>query len=374
MPIKIGIPRALFYYRYYPFWNTFFAEIGAETVISVPTTKKILDMGVSNCVDEACLPVKVFHGHVLSIAKNSDMLFIPRFTSVSKKEYICPKFGGLPDMVRGNIRDLPPVLSPEINLYRSRKNSFKVALETGKTICRDLSRIKHAYKSAVASYRQHRDEMKNKSAISDTSINTNINTNINANTNANINVNINANVNANFNTNSNAGSYTSGYASGYASSNADNERGKPKKILLIGHPYLVYDNGINMGVIDKLTKYGAQVVTAEMFDTGHLRKNAARLPKPMFWHFGSIALGCVTHAIESGGYDGIIYIMSFGCGIDSFVNDLAERKTRRNSDIPYMILSIDEHTGEAGFNTRIEAFMDMIGWRDKRDGYVSASW
>ena len=39
-----------------------------------------------------------------------------------------------------------------------------------------------------------------------------------------------------------------------------------------------------------------------------------------------------------------------------------------------MILSIDEHTGEAGFNTRIEAFMDMIGWRDKRDGYVSASW
>jgi predicted nucleotide-binding protein (sugar kinase/HSP70/actin superfamily) len=126
-------------------------------------------------------------------------------------------------------------------------------------------------------------------------------------------------------------------------------------------------------VIDKLTKYGAEVVTVEMFDTVYLREKAAKLPKPMFWNFGSIALGCVTHVVENGGYDGIIYIMSFGCGIDSFINDLAERRIRRKTDIPYMVLNIDEHTGEAGFNTRIEAFMDMINWREKSDDYVSSS-
>lgn len=318
MPLRIGIPRALFYYRYYPLWNTFFTEIGAVPVVSPPTTRIILDMGVTHCVDEACLPVKVFHGHVLSIAKNSDMLFIPRFISVSRKEYICPKFGGLPDMVRSSIRDLPPLITPEINLIKSRNNSIKAALEAGEPICGDSKRIKRAFGKAVASYRQFRSEMKKKAA-------------------------------------------------GF---NKDEKR---KKILLIGHPYIVYDNGINMGIMDKLTKYGADIVTIEMFDTTYLREKAVNLPKPMFWNFGSIALGCVAHAIESGEYDGIIYIMSFGCGIDSFVNDLAERKTRRNKDIPYMVLNIDEHTGEAGFDTRIEAFMDMINWREKSDGYVSAS-
>ena len=100
------------------------------------------------------------------------------------------------------------------------------------------------------------------------------------------------------------------YASGNASSNTDNEREKAEKILLIGHPYLVYDNGINMGVIDKLTKYGAQVVTAEMFDTDHLRKNAAGSQSRCSGI--SVQLhGCVTHAIESGGYDGIIYHHEF---------------------------------------------------------------
>jgi predicted nucleotide-binding protein (sugar kinase/HSP70/actin superfamily) len=315
MPMRIGIPRALFYYRYYPLWNTFFTEIGAELVVSPPTTRKILDLGVKHCVDEACLPVKVFHGHVLSIASVSDMLFIPRFTSVSKKEYICPKFGGLPDMVRNTLGNLPPIISTEVNLIRSRKNSFKAALEAGKEICGDMGRIKRAFVKAMAFYRQSREEMKNRIAALD--------------------------------------------------------KGR-KKILLLGHPYIVYDSGINMGIVDKLKKYGLEVVTLEMFDTGQLRKKTEELSKPMFWNYGAVALGCVIHVIENGGFEGIIHITSFGCGIDSFVNDLAERRTRRSSDIPYMAMNIDEHTGEVGFDTRLEAFVDMLKWRGKSDRHVPA--
>jgi predicted nucleotide-binding protein (sugar kinase/HSP70/actin superfamily) len=55
--------------------------------------------------------------------------------------------------------------------------------------------------------------------------------------------------------------------------------------------------------------------------------------------------------------------MSFGCGVDSFVCDLAERKVRRSRDMPFIILTIDEHSGEAGLDTRLEAFVDMIRWR-----------
>ncbi len=38
---KIGIPRALLYYQYYPMWQAFFEELGAEVVVSPPTTSKL---------------------------------------------------------------------------------------------------------------------------------------------------------------------------------------------------------------------------------------------------------------------------------------------------------------------------------------------
>lgn len=74
MTYKVGIPRALFYYKFYPFWTTFFNELGVETVVSEKTTKKILDDGVKSCVDEACLAIKVFYGHVLNLKDRVDYL------------------------------------------------------------------------------------------------------------------------------------------------------------------------------------------------------------------------------------------------------------------------------------------------------------
>ncbi|MCX8130364.1 MAG: hypothetical protein N3I35_09725, partial [Clostridia bacterium] len=69
---------------------------------------------------------------------------------------------------------------------------------------------------------------------------------------------------------------------------------------------------------------------------------------------------------------GIIYLMTFGCGVDSFISDLVERKVRRARDIPFVVLTIDEHSGEAGMDTRLEAFIDMIRWRIGNEDNVSA--
>lgn len=53
--IKVGIPQALFYYQYYPMWQTFFEELSAETVVSSPTNKDIFTSGNSRAVAETCL-------------------------------------------------------------------------------------------------------------------------------------------------------------------------------------------------------------------------------------------------------------------------------------------------------------------------------
>ena len=98
--MKIGIPRALLYYWYGPAWQAFFRAAGLEPVVSPPTNKAIMTAGLKAAVDEICLPVKIFIGHCLELQKTCDAVLVPRLTSVARKEFTCPKFMGLPDMVR----------------------------------------------------------------------------------------------------------------------------------------------------------------------------------------------------------------------------------------------------------------------------------
>lgn len=119
--MRVGIGRGLLFYRYYPFWRTFFEELGMEVVVSPETTKSILELGLKRAVDEICLPVKIFHGHIEELIDKVDYIFLPRIVSVEPKRYkryTCPKFIGLPDMIKGAFDHLPKVLEVEIDLMK----------------------------------------------------------------------------------------------------------------------------------------------------------------------------------------------------------------------------------------------------------------
>lgn len=314
MKKKVGIPRSLFYYQFYPLWKTFFEELGAEIVLSDKSNKSILDGGVKACVDEACLPVKLYHGHILNLKERVDYLFIPRFTSISRKEYVCPKFGGLPDMIKNTVKDLPVIIDTEIDLRKSRKNGKKAALEIGSYFSKNTRLIHNSYEKALSNYKEHLGMMKIEKMH---------------------------NNHPYFN-------------------NLQYETDKQLKIAVIGHVYNLYDSYFNMNIFNKLGNYGVDIVTADMVDSRIIREKSELLTKKVFWYFGRKALGSILHFIDTGYIDGIIYLMSFGCGVDSFISDLAMRRLRSDSQIPFMILTLDEHSGEAGLNTRLEAFIDMI--------------
>jgi predicted nucleotide-binding protein (sugar kinase/HSP70/actin superfamily) len=75
--------------------------------------------------------------------------------------------------------------------------------------------------------------------------------------------------------------------------------------------------------------------------------------------------GCAGHYLANQKIDGIITITAFGCGPDSLMIERMVRKSKSfNKSV--LNLTIDEHTGEAGFITRIEAFCDML-YRKKRN-------
>ena len=322
--MKIGIPKSLLYYNYYPLWKCFFEELGAEVICSADTNKRILDYGVKLCVDEACLPVKIQHGHVKYLVDKVDAVFVPRIISINKNEYICPKFCGLPEMVKNSIPDLPYIIDTTVNLRKSQNSIYQSIINAASIITKDKIRIMKAYKNA-----QHAQlDFEKKLKIS--------------------------------------GDFDSA-AYGYN----DKSITSIHKIALLGHPYNIYDRFINMDIKNKLKKLGYQVITPEMIDEDRINRNAYKMPKRHFWTFGRRMIGVGLSFIENHDIDGIIYLSSFGCGIDSLMEDYLERHIKRDSQIPYMKLTLDEHSGDAGLNTRLEAFIDMVKWREENESNIS---
>ncbi len=353
---KVGIPRGLLYYKFKPFWEIFFTELGAEIIVSDPTNKRILDDGVKVCVDEACLPIKLFCGHVLNIADRVDYILVPRFTSISKGEYICPEFGGLPDMIRHTLKGLPVLIDTEVNMRKSKRGGIKAAIDTAAIIGAGRRAACAAYKHALSSLKCEEwgdvsSEVRTDEKWGDVS--------------------------------SECGGWRDVPCIGPGKSQESRETSpmretsplkSPLKVAVIGHPYNIYDKYISMDLLNKLEKYGAEVMTIEKVRAEDINRQASRLAKPMFWYYGRNAYGAAAHLAGTGKVEGIICVTSFGCGIDSFINDLTERRIRRQSDIPLITMTIDEHSGEAGFNTRLEAFIDMLYWRRLHENNISTPW
>ncbi|MDH5683251.1 MAG: acyl-CoA dehydratase activase-related protein [candidate division WOR-3 bacterium] len=113
--MKVGIPRALLYYRYGNFWNRFFSELGVEVILSPKTDKTILEKGLGKVSSEVCLPIKVICGHIEELKDKVDFVFLPRLVYLGDKLYACPKMIGIVDIVGLNFSAL---LRPKI------KNDF----------------------------------------------------------------------------------------------------------------------------------------------------------------------------------------------------------------------------------------------------------
>ena len=143
----------------------------------------------------------------------------------------------------------------------------------------------------------------------------------------------------------------------------------PISIALVGHGYNIYDERVCMKVIDKLEKMDVQVYTSLQLSDEQLDEGIASLGNEKYWANEDEMTGTAGHYLKDSKVDGVITITAFGCGPDSL---MVERITRRAKQFnkPLLNLTIDEQTGEAGFVTRIEAFVDML-FRKKRASIVS---
>lgn len=135
------------------------------------------------------------------------------------------------------------------------------------------------------------------------------------------------------------------------------DTGYPHTVALIGHAYNAFDPFVNMDLIRKLRAMGIGVVTHESVADMEIDAQMDSLTKKPFWYFAQRYYGAALHLCRSGAVAGIIYLSAFGCGVDSVMSALIKDAVK---GFPMMVLKLDEHTGEAGFDTRLEAFAEML--------------
>lgn len=314
--VKIGMPRALLYYKQAPFWQSFFSELGADVIVSPVTNSRILNMGLEAASSEVCLPVKVFYGHAISLADKCDYVFVPRTVSIENDAYTCPKFLGLPDMLRALPQNLP-ILSIDINAKKKKRLFYQSLIGLGAEIGKNRLAVFKAYTRARGSLEIFQERKLEGELACDI--------------------------------------LSSSFTPDSRLLTSDSLR-----IGVVGHPYNVYDPYISLNFIERLKKQQVHIRTSESVPHQIIAEQIAKLPKSIYWSYEKEVVGSTMHWLENKLVDGIIYLLAFACGPDSLIQVLIEDQARKKQDIPLMPMVIDEHSGEAGFLTRMEAFIDML--------------
>jgi len=342
MGITVGIPRALGYYAYHPIWMAFFDALGIETVVTPPTTKGMLDAGVKDAVMDACVPIKVFHGHVAALKDKVDYIFVPRLVNVEGSSVFCPKFLGLPEMVRFSRNDLPPLIDIRIDLRKGFGEFYRICLRVGRLLNKGVVATTRAYLAAVSGARRlHRLLRSGLTRLEALEVLGNPLANV---------VGGEASVLL---------SRRQPYIRPGANSKSPISGGKDLVFALLGYPYAVFDPYISVGLVDKLKGLGVTIVTPPMLHPRLLRQQGRSFSKLLFWLFSDETAKGAYHFINDAMVDGVIHVTAFGCGPDSLTDKLLEMRCA-DAAMPYLSLMIDEHSGEAGIATRLEAFADMV--------------
>jgi len=171
----------------------------------------------------------------------------------------------------------------------------------------------------------------------------------------------------------------------------EKENGDPLKIGLIGEIYTLIEPYVNLNIGKKLGALGVEVyrgititdwVRTHLYPDRDYRKQRKEKMERGKEYLGLCIGGHAWETVASAvhycdmGLDGVIQILPFGC-MPEIVAESILPAISRDRDFPVMTLTVDEMTGEAGYLTRLEAFVDLLSQKKERkyeqDGIVSGT-
>ena len=311
--ITIGLPRGLMnFYQSFPFWRTFFDELGFNLVISDETNQKIITSSLETMVSETCYPVELMHGHVLNLLeKGVDYVFLPFIVNVKDDDNNptnncnCPWVQSHPYLLRAafvdkeireklliptlHFRYFDRVLRNELSEYFNKK--FKIT--------------KSKVNKAIDLANESQESFENKVKIRGKEILNNL---------------------------------------------SDYKRA----VVIFGRPYNTGDPAQNLRLVKKLINMEVLPIPLDFLP---LNKEEVFKDYPsMYWPNGQNIIGGAKHIAKNEKIFAI-YLSNFRCGPDSFLLHFVKNELK---DKPFLHLEVDEHSADAGMITRCEAFLDSL--------------
>lgn len=317
----VGIPRVLNMYENFPYWATFFKELGFRVVLSPQSNRQVYELGIETIPSESeCYPAKLAHGHVAWLIKRDVPFIFYPCVPYERKEvkgagnhYNCPIVTSYAENIKNNMEELKENNVKFMNPFMAFTSQEILAKQLAKEFKKEFD---ISEKETLAAAKKAWDELEQ----------------------ARIDV-------------QKKGEEVIQYLK---------ETGK-KGIVLAGRPYHI-DPEINHGIADLITSYGFAVLTEDSIS--HL----APVERPTIvtdqWMYHSRLYAAASYVKTQDNLD-LVQLNSFGCGLDAVTTDQVSDILTGSGKI-YTVLKIDEVNNLGAARIRIRSLISALRVRDER--------
>lgn len=324
---RLGIPRVLNMYENYPFWFTFFTDLGFSVVLSARSTKAIYEKGMETIPSESvCYPGKIAHGHIVDLVeKGVDVIFYPCLTHDQLEQegadnhFNCPIVISYPEVIKNNVGQVQEAgirfMYPFLPFAHKERLTERLTEELAELGIQPAE-VEQAVDKAWTELANYKADMRKK------------------------------------------GEETLAYLT------AHNLKG----IVLAGRPYHL-DPEINHGIPDMINDLGMAVLTED--SVAHLGKVVRPLRVVDQWAYHSRLYAAASFVAGQENLE-LVQLNSFGCGLDAVTTDQVEEILHARSKM-YTCLKIDEVNNLGSARIRIRSLKAAMIERDKQGHRPSSS-
>ncbi|HLV31735.1 MAG TPA: acyl-CoA dehydratase activase [Chitinispirillaceae bacterium] len=307
-PVRsVGIVRSFLVHSLYPLYSSFFDKLGFKIILS----DNVEPEGISRIEAAFCVPAEIAHGQFVNLMKKEpDYVFLPQVMQIPVKNVptysrACVFVQGEPYYLsttfRKEIEQSPMViLSPVLKMGEGYEKALETMVEMARKMGISEKNARKAWEHACKRQLDFENELveTGKKVIE------------------------------------------------HLDKNPDKFG-----IVLFGRPYNSFTSDANMGIPHKVASRGYIVIPHDMLPSSHYN-----VDKKMFWAMGQKIMKSAQFIKEKKNLFGF-YITNFSCGPDSFLLGYFRRLMGSK---PSLTLELDQHTADAGIDTRIEAALDII--------------
>ena len=316
----IGIPRVLNMYEDYPFWFTFFTNLGFRVVLSEKSNRKTYEKGIESMPSESvCYPAKLSHGHIVSLIEQGVKTIFYPCIPFSRKEYEkadnhynCPIVISYSEVLKNNVEQLK---NGEINFLNpflplEPKNLAKCIMELDEFKRYNFTKkeLLEAGEKAEKEYHRFKEDVRAKGEESLKYI----------------------------------------------------QEHNLKGIVLAGRPYHV-DPEINHGIDTLITSLGLCVLTEDSISHLGEAKRPIRVVDQWVFH---ARLYAAAEVVGKRPDLELVQLNSFGCGVDAVTTDQVEEILSSYNKM-YTLIKIDEVNNLGAVRIRIRSLLASMNKRIK---------